>query len=102
MVCSSQHPYLYADEARGLLPHLLQFTKEHREEGHCMQQHLVQFEMELKDTLDEIWARPPEETPVDSWALRMTEAERDRKVNPIDKVPKPEFPASGWKVALFD
>jgi elongator complex protein 1 len=67
-----------------------------------MQRHLVQFETELKDSLDEIWARPSEETPVDSWALRMTESERDRRVSPVDKVPKPDLPASGWKVTLFD
>lgn len=91
------------DEARGLLPHLLQFTEEHREEGLSMQRLLLQFETELKDSLDEIWARPPEETPpLDSWALRVTEAERDRKVNLVDKVPKPIFPSSGWKVTLFD
>lgn len=68
-----------------------------------MQRLLLQFETELKDSLDEIWARPPEETPpLDSWALRVTEAERDRKVNLVDKVPKPIFPSSGWKVTLFD
>lgn len=93
----------HIDEARGLLPHLLQFTEEHREEGLSMQRLLLQFETELKDSLDEIWARPPEETPpLDSWALRVTEAERDRKVNLVDKVPKPIFPSSGWKVTLFD
>jgi len=67
-----------------------------------MQQHLVQFETELRDTLDEIWAMPPEETPIDSWALRMAEAEKDRKANPTNKVPKPELPAGAWRVTLFD
>jgi elongator complex protein 1 len=90
------------DEARGLLPHLLQFTKEHREEGLSLQQHLIQFELEVKDSLDEIWTRPLEETPIDSWVLRMTEAEKDRKVNPVDRMPKPELPGDGWKVTLFD
>lgn len=66
-----------------------------------MQRHLDQFESELKDSLDEIWTKPLAETPVDSWALRMTEAEKDRKVDPADKVPKPELPGSGWKVILF-
>jgi elongator complex protein 1 len=67
-----------------------------------MQQCLEHFEAELKETLDEIWAKPPEETHVDSWAIRMSEAERDRKTNPVNKVPKPELPPSGWKVTLFD
>jgi elongator complex protein 1 len=68
-----------------------------------MQQHLVQFEAELKDSLDEIWAKPQEEAPpVDSWALRMAEAEKDRNVNVVDKIPKPDIPSSTWKVTLFD
>jgi elongator complex protein 1 len=67
-----------------------------------MQQLLNQFQSELKDTLDEIWARPPEETPVDSWASRMVEAEKDRKTNPIDRVTKPDLPSTDWKISLFD
>ncbi|KAG6809392.1 hypothetical protein H0H92_000447 [Tricholoma furcatifolium] len=92
------------DEARNLLPHLLQFTPEHRDEGVAMQKHLDDFEEELKRSLDEIWFKPPEETTVDSWATRMEEIERERRINPVDKVPKPELPSSnkGWRINLFD
>ncbi|KAG6918878.1 hypothetical protein DXG01_010942 [Tephrocybe rancida] len=92
------------EEARNLLPHLLQFTPEHREEGVAMQQHLVDFEEELKRTLEEIWAKSAEEATVDSWATRMEEVERERRVNPIDKVAKPELPSSnkGWRINLYD
>ncbi|KAG6839915.1 hypothetical protein C0991_010395 [Blastosporella zonata] len=92
------------DEAKALLPHLLQFTPEHREEGVAMQQHLLDFEEELKRSLEEIWSKPPEEVPIDSWATRMEDAEREKRVNPVDKLPKPELPSSskGWRINLFD
>ncbi|KAG6878005.1 hypothetical protein C0993_000965 [Termitomyces sp. T159_Od127] len=93
------------DEARNLLPHLLQFTLEHREEGTAMQKQLADFEGELSCSLDEIWAKPPEEAPVDSWATRMEQVEKDRRTNPVDKVPKPELSSSSgkrWRINLFD
>ncbi|KAF5375529.1 hypothetical protein D9615_009198 [Tricholomella constricta] len=92
------------DEAKGLLPHLLQFTPEHRQEGVAMQQHLAEFGLELKRSLEEIWYKPPEEQPVDSWATRMEEVEREKRTNPVDKLPKPELPSSsnGWRMNLFD
>ncbi|GLB37914.1 hypothetical protein LshimejAT787_0409650 [Lyophyllum shimeji] len=92
------------EEARGLLPHLLQFTTEHRQEGLEMQKQLTEFGEELKLSLEEIWFRPPEEVPVDSWASRMEELEMARRVNPVDKVPKPELPSSNsaWRINLFD
>ncbi|KAF8058697.1 pol II transcription elongation factor [Lyophyllum atratum] len=91
------------DEVRGLLPHLLQFTLEHRQEGAAMQQRLAEFSEELKLSLEEIWFIPSEDVPVDSWASRMEEVEKKR-VNPVDKVPKPELPSSsnGWRINLFD
>jgi elongator complex protein 1 len=67
-----------------------------------MQQHLVHFEAELKDSLDEIWSKPQEVPLMDSWALRMAEAEKDRNVNVVDKIPKPDIPSSTWKVTLFE
>ncbi|RDB24885.1 Elongator complex protein 1 [Hypsizygus marmoreus] len=98
------NPVVLLDEARGLLPHLLQFTPEHRQEGLEMQKYLFEFETELKTSLEEIWFRPAEEVPVDSWATRMEEVDMERKTNPIDKVPKPELPSGngGWRLNLFD
>ncbi|KAG6856745.1 hypothetical protein H0H87_001089 [Tephrocybe sp. NHM501043] len=93
------------DEAKGLLPHLLQFTSEHREEGVAMQQLLNDFEKELKHSLEEIWSKPPEEVTIDSWATRMEEVERERRINPVDRVAKPELTTSGskgWRINLFD
>ncbi|KAF9463531.1 pol II transcription elongation factor [Collybia nuda] len=91
------------DEARGLLPHLFQFTPEHYQDGLSMQQHLARFSTELEEGLEEIWKKPAEENPVDSWASRMEEAENNKRVNPIDKVLKPDLPSnSTWRMNLFD
>jgi elongator complex protein 1 len=57
---------------------------------------------ELTDSLEEIWKKPVEEAPIDTWASRMEEAEK-KKVNPIDKVSRPDLPSgSGWQINLFD
>jgi elongator complex protein 1 len=93
-------------ETRSLLPHLLQFTAEHREEGLGLQNEVEAFEVELKESVEEIWTRPvvDEENGVgasvpDSWASRMAEVEKDRVVNPLDKVAKPDlFQRSDWRV----
>ncbi|KAG5650449.1 hypothetical protein H0H81_012203 [Sphagnurus paluster] len=93
------------DEARALLPHLLQFTPEHRRGGMLMQQQVADFGDELKHRLEEIWFKPAEEMPMDSWATRMEEAERERRINPVNKVPKPEVSnngSNGWRINLFD
>lgn len=77
------------------MPHLLQFTAEHRDEGLGLQNEVEAFEVELKESIEEIWTRPCEEngtnTP-DGWASRMAEVERDKAVNPLDKVAKPDIP----------
>ncbi|KNZ72380.1 Elongator complex protein 1 [Termitomyces sp. J132] len=91
------------EEARNLLPHLLQFTPEHREEGMTMQKHLANFEDELQSSLEEIWTKPLEENPIDSWATRMEQVEKERRTNPVDKVPKPDLSSSkkGWRINLL-
>ncbi|KAG6878289.1 hypothetical protein C0992_008296 [Termitomyces sp. T32_za158] len=93
------------DEARNLLPHLLQFTPDHRKEGVGMQKHLADFGNELQSSLNEVWTKPEEETPIDSWATRMEQLEKDRRANPVDKVPKPELSSGNkqrWQMNLFD
>jgi elongator complex protein 1 len=93
-------------ETRSLWPHLLQFTAEHREEGLGLQNEVEAFEVELKESVEEIWTRPVvEENEVggasvpDSWASRMAEVEKDRVVNALDKVAKPDlFQGSDWRV----
>lgn len=95
--------YVVTDQARSVLPHLLQFTDRHREEGLLVQQRLLQFEEELKDSVNEIWAKPPDEEPIDSRTFRMKEAEKDKRINPVEKVPKPELAGlNDWNIKLLD
>lgn len=94
------------DEAQNLLPHLLQFTSEHREEGKKLQRDIESLDEELGNAVAEIWAEPQEEEgapPVDTWASRMEELEKSRKVNPIERVPKPEMRKNeDWKMRLYN
>jgi elongator complex protein 1 len=89
-------------ETRSLLPHLLQFTSEHREEGLGLQNEVEAFDTELKESVEEIWTRPVEESVPDGWAARMAEVERGRVVNALDKVAKPDlFRGNDWRVKLI-
>ncbi|KAK7052844.1 putative elongator complex protein 1 [Paramarasmius palmivorus] len=100
------------DEAGKLLPHLLQFTLQHREEGLEMQDDVARLEQELKDAIDEIWAKTmsnegreeqgPTVPTTDSWAARMEEVERNRRINPIDRVTKPEILTADWRLKLYE
>ncbi|KAF8661467.1 hypothetical protein AX16_001304 [Volvariella volvacea WC 439] len=89
------------DLAKNLLPHLFQFTEEHREEGLELQMQISEFEKELQEALDEIWFRPEEDG--ETWASRMEEIERKKQVNPVDRVTKPDFLAGkDWKIDLYN
>ncbi|KAF9262678.1 pol II transcription elongation factor [Marasmius fiardii PR-910] len=95
------------DEVGKLLPHLLQFSAEHRREGLEMQRDVDELELELKEAVDETWMKTTEAQDVlpqrDSWAARMEEAERNRRINPIDRVPKPETMLSqDWRMKLLE
>lgn len=70
-----------------------------------MQNEVEAFEVELKESVEEIWTRPVEEEGAggasvpDGWASRMAEVERARVVNPLDKVAKPDlFRGNDWQV----
>lgn len=73
-----------------------------------MQNEVDAFEVELKESVEEIWTRPIEENEEngvgggsvpDGWASRMAEVERGRAVNPLDKVAKPDlFRVNDWRV----
>lgn len=95
-------------EVRGLLPHLFQFTDEHREEGLNLQREVGDFEQEIQEALDEIWTRATsaegdEEPEQIGWAARMAEIERSKAINPLDKVPKPDLSQAGeWRLKLMD
>ena len=68
-----------------------------------MQQRVAEFEKELTSSLDEIWFKVPEETPVDSWGSQM-EVEKEKRINVIDKVPKPDLSShrTDWRIGLLD
>jgi len=88
-------------EAAGILPHLIQFTAEHHAEAVALQDHLSRFENDTKEALEEIWEKPGdgdgENSAMDSWATRM---ERSR-LNPIDKLTKPEVNGYDWRMKLL-
>ena len=94
-------------ETRGLLPHLFRFTEEHRVEGLALQRDVAAFEAELKEAVEEIWARPAvdgdeDAEPVDGWAARMAEVEKRKAISPIDQVPKPDAArVKDWQVNLL-
>ncbi|KAF8554834.1 pol II transcription elongation factor [Imleria badia] len=90
-------------EVRKLLPHLLQFSKAHRVEGEALQQAFSAFDTELREAIDEIWKKPmvEQEQPVDSWATRMQEKERDRLMDPVERVQKPEMGVVEWELDLL-
>ncbi|KIJ66069.1 hypothetical protein HYDPIDRAFT_174791 [Hydnomerulius pinastri MD-312] len=91
-------------EVKKLLPHLLHFSKEHRSEGVALQKEFSAFDKELRDAVEEIWKNPrstDEPAPVDSWAIRMQEKEKERLVDPVERVPKPEMAGVGWALKLL-
>ncbi|KAF9222466.1 pol II transcription elongation factor [Gyrodon lividus] len=89
-------------EVKKLLPHLLQLSKEHRAEGTALQQEFSAFDQELREAVGEIWEKPGEEPgPMDSWVARMQEKEKERQIDPIERVPKPEMQAVEWGLRLL-
>ena len=115
--------YVFLAEVASLLPHLTQFSKEHREEARSLQAEMSVFADELQHALEEIWAPPKDsggdeptsEFKTDSWAARMAEtARRNERRDPRDRVQKPIIGsstnvqasksdlASDWKVGLLE
>ncbi|KAJ6488261.1 pol II transcription elongation factor [Mycena vitilis] len=92
-------------DARQLLPHLSQFTPEHEAEGFALQAELTAFELELIDAVDEIWNKSVgEETDGvrDSWAQRMEDRAKERRVDPMERVVKPDPKATEeWRMKMF-
>ncbi|KAK0495026.1 pol II transcription elongation factor [Armillaria luteobubalina] len=90
---------------RSLIPHLFEFTPDHREEGSNLQKEVDAFERELQETVEDIWKKPTEEgeTATDSWAARMEQVEKAKRVNPVETVPKPELGRNAdWRLRLLD
>jgi len=95
-------------EAGKLLPHMLQFTDEHREEGKALQKELVAFQGELSRAIEEVWVRPPPES--ESKDVTTTTGpqnatgvgEGGKPQDPLDKITKPQSVEPTWRVTLWD
>lgn len=81
----------------------MQLSKAHRVEGEALQEVLSAFDKELRDTIEEIWKKTgvDQEQLADSWAARMQEKERDRLIEPIERVQKPEMGAVEFSLDLL-
>ncbi|OJA14136.1 hypothetical protein AZE42_06727 [Rhizopogon vesiculosus] len=89
-------------EIKKLLPHLLQLSKVHREEGVALQVEFDQLQSELREAIEDVWKKPDEPTPaVDSWATRMEEKAKEQLIEPLQRVPKPDMSISEWSLKLL-
>ncbi|KAG2136870.1 pol II transcription elongation factor [Suillus cothurnatus] len=88
-------------EIKKLLPHLLQLSQAHREEGVALQLEFAYLQSELRAAIEDIWKKPDEPTPVDSWATRMQEKAKEQLVEPLQRVPRPEMSISEWSLKLL-
>lgn len=70
-----------------------------------MQTEFSRLEIELRDAVEEIWKKssePGEVEGTEGWRTRMEEKERERKINPIERVPRPSVDASDWQVKIWN
>ncbi|TCD69585.1 hypothetical protein EIP91_007007 [Steccherinum ochraceum] len=92
------------NDAHNLLPHLLQFTQEHKDEAIELQDEISSFEKKLLEAVEEIWKKPVEvdgeAQTADSWAVRMQEHDKRQAVDPMEKVTKPEITKRVWNAKL--
>jgi elongator complex protein 1 len=90
-------------EAGKLLPHMLQFTDEHREEGKALQEALVGFQEELSKVIEEVWTRPLESALKDGAAMNGSQSATGVDIHPGGaEVSKPQIVELAWRVALWD
>lgn len=88
-------------EIKKLLPHLLQLSQALREEGVTLQVEFDYLQSELRAAIEDIWKKPDEPAPVDSWATRMQEKAKEQLVEPLQRVSKPEMSTSEWRLKLL-
>ena len=89
-------------DVASLLPHLLQFTEEHREEGMALQDDLDKFQVELDTVVEEVWQKPVEsggDAGPKGLAARMED--KDRHVHSIERVEKPGLAGGDWHMKLL-
>ena len=105
--------FIILGEAGKLLPHMLQFTDEHREEGKALQGELVAFQEELSRAIEEVWIRPPESGSKDAPVTNVLQnetavgvspgaGEAAKPHDPLDKIAKPQTTEPTWRVTLWD
>lgn len=93
--------FRFAADASNLLPHLFQLSDEHHAEGLLLQADVLAFQEELNKAVEEIWTKAPQgpeegvETTPEGWAARMKEYERQRRIDPLEKVAKPDVGKEG-------
>ena len=112
VVSHSYRTFSRLGEAGKLLPHMLQFTDEHQEEGKILQAELVGFQEELSRAIEEVWTRPP-----GSGSEGATSGVQDETTglnvppgvggaakpqDPLDKILKPQIVEPTWRVRLWD
>ena len=73
-----------------------------------MQAEIAAFASELEKAVEEIWTKPrdvgaaAEESTPEGWAARMAEYERQRRIDPLEKVSRPELSKSEWSSRLSE
>ncbi|OCB85125.1 IkappaB kinase complex, IKAP component [Sanghuangporus baumii] len=94
-------------DSEQVLPHLLQFSPEHRNEARELQVKISSFQVELQEAVDDVWPTNDtgdgaSEMNVTSWAERMEERRRERE-NAIKTIAKPvlEYNESSWRSDIF-
>lgn len=96
-------------EVESLLPHLLEFSEEHRVAARALQKEVDAFGTEMRDAVDKLWppktARyddsgnllPSSSSATSSWAERMEEKKR-MKQDAIERIERPEIAAAAWRI----
>jgi elongator complex protein 1 len=77
-------------------------SKVHREEGVALQLEFDRLQSELREAIEDVWKKPDEPTPVDSWATRMQEKAKEQLIEPLQRVPKPDMSISEWSLKLLE
>jgi hypothetical protein len=65
---------------------------------------LSDLEVQLKNAVEEIWQNETASTSdpqTGGWAARM-KREKQQRINPVEKVPKPAFSAEAWRLHLLE
>lgn len=75
------------------MPHMLQFTDEHREEGKWLQEEILRLQEELVRAIDEVWTKPEPQA---------ENQDLSRPQDLIEKIPRPELAEPKWRVKLWE